>query len=444
MSITLTKEQKDARDKMKEFLKSPHTKGEHFVLTGGPGTGKTFLTHYVIAGYTKKVIGAAISHSAKIILADHMKEHVTVTTLAGLLGMRMSVRDDGTFFFVEGNSKYKPIHRCDAIILDEVSMIDDPLYDKIMDKAFTYGIKVIAMGDRYQLPPVEQEHDSKFFNKIDAVLTTPMRYAGPIHDLAEHFRNELQKINEGDAFDKWILNSKTERKANYDTTLKSGYSFTSDINELMEAAADDFKQSLGNNTHARVLAFKNESIKVVNEGIRKRLHGKNSKQFEENELVIANSNYRVPGLQAPFIHNGKVLSVDSYVLEDGPRGIPCAKLKFKKFNNYRDHPIYVVTRDDDGAAMHMYYEHLNRLKSVAYKNQGALKDYHKFVGQFAYFDYAYAVNLYRAQGATLENAYVLEGEVTNVKPLSWKQKFQALYVAMTRPRKNLMIHNKEF
>ena len=50
----------------------------------------------------------------------------------------------------------------------------------------------------------------------------------------------------------------------------------------------------------------------------------------------------------------------------------------------------------------------------------------------------------RAQGATLNNAYILEGEVMNVKPLSWKQKFQALYVALTRPKKNLVIHNKEF
>jgi superfamily I DNA/RNA helicase len=70
--------------------------------------------------------------------------------------------------------------------------------------------------------------------------------------------------------------------------------------------------------------------------------------------------------------------------------------------------------------------------------------YYAFTEQFAVFDYCYAVNLYKAQGQTLNNVYVCEGEVMSVKPLTWKQKFQALYVAMTRAKEKLFIYNKEF
>jgi hypothetical protein len=48
------------------------------------------------------------------------------------------------------------------------------------------------------------------------------------------------------------------------------------------------------------------------------------------------------------------------------------------------------------------------------------------------------------QGQTLNNVYVCEGEVMGVGPLTWKQKFQALYVAMTRAKEKLYIYNKEF
>lgn len=43
---------------------------------------------------------------------------------------------------------------------------------------------------------------------------------------------------------------------------------------------------------------------------------------------------------------------------------------------------------------------------------------------------------------TLTNVYVCEGEIMDVKPIEWQQRFQALYVAMTRARKKLVIYNK--
>jgi exodeoxyribonuclease-5 len=323
-------------------------------------------------------------------------------------------------------------------------MIDDPLYDIIMTEANENNVKIIAMGDSYQLPPVEQDHDSIFFRDIDATLTEPMRFQGPIENLAAIFRKEIRNINEDGDFDKWAVNSNTKRQDSHDTILDSGYSFTNKVQEVVEMAANGFKLNKDDNNHSRILAYKNDSVDRLNTSIRYLIYGANTKQFEEDEIVISNSNYRPFGGAAPLIHNGRVLRVHSFIEDEGPHEIPCLKVKFKDFNSELYPPIYVVSKANGGAGVKKYEAKLQQLKYAASKNSEALQAYREFVDQFAYFDYAYAVNLYRAQGSTFENAYVFEGEVMNVKPLTWKQKFQALYVAVTRPRKNLVIYNKDF
>lgn len=444
MNLMLTDSQKKAKDKMDDFLKNSYSKGEHFVLTGGPGTGKTFLTKYVTLGYRKRIGGATISHAAKNILRQHIGSHVSCYTLANLLGMTMNIRNDGTFAFRKSTKTSSKFHRFDAILIDEISMIDDPLYDIIMTEANENNVKIIAMGDRYQLPPVEQDHDSKFFHDIDATLIEPMRFQGPIENLASVFRKEIQNINEDNGFDKWAINSNTKREDSHDTILDSGYSFTNKVLDIVEKAADDFKINKDNINHSRILAYKNDSVDKLNTSIRYLIYGTGIKQFEEDEIVISNSNYRPFNEAEPLIHNGKVLRVHSFVEDEGPYEIPCLKMKFKNFNSDLYPSVYVVSTAKGGIGTKKYEAKLRQLKYAASKDPEALKAYKEFVDQFAYFDYAYAVNLYRAQGSTIENAYVFEGEVMNVKPLTWKQKFQALYVAVTRPRKNLVIYNKDF
>jgi hypothetical protein len=117
-------------------------------------------------------------------------------------------------------------------------------------------------------------------------------------------------------------------------------------------------------------------------------------------------------------------------------------MKFKDFEVPGHHPIYVVQNTE--AAMIKYHTTKQHLEQNAKRDPRQWIKYYNFIDSFAYFDYCYAQNLYKAQGATLNNVYVCEGEVMNVKPLNWKQKFQALYVATTRAKQKLVIHNKDF
>ena len=85
------------------------------------------------------------------------------------------------------------IREYSAIILDEVSMIPGPMADDLM----SFGVKILALGDPYQLPPVM---GTGYFTqgKADILLRTVMRQAAdsPVLKLATLAR-ESRPIEQG-------------------------------------------------------------------------------------------------------------------------------------------------------------------------------------------------------------------------------------------------------
>ena len=449
MSVNLNKEQQEAAEKIKDFLENPKSAGTFFTLTGGPGTGKTFMLKEAIQGFRGTIYGGTVSHAAKNVLQESLGKGITCFTIAQLMGMRMNIKDDGTTYFVPAKNIRKSIRDADIVILDEVSMIDDDLFDMIMSEVEANDIRLIAVGDKYQLPPVEQEHDSKFFDTIDAELIKPMRFTGAIQSLSKLYRQQIANINNGDYFDKWILNTATQRTNDLDKD-DSGYMFTKDIYQVINSAADEIKANPDDMNYARILAYKNESVKALNDAVRTRIYGDNLGQFEWNEIVICNGGYTYTATdpygsarKVPILYNGQILRVEGWKeVDSGPHGIPSLMLKFKDFEVPGGCPIYVVQNNEK--AMLQYHTKKQHFEQNAKRDPKQWIKYYSFLDSFAYFDYCYAQNLYKAQGATLNNVYVCEGEVMNVKPLNWKQKFQALYVATTRAKQKLVIHNKDF
>jgi len=444
VTYTYTKSQEEALRKIKKFILDPSTVGTHFVLSGSPGTGKTFITSKIAGLLGGGVAAATISHAAKLILAKHLPYGVKKYTLAGILGLKAKEDRLGNISFEFESEAFTPMSKYDYIILDEVSMIDDKTYDLIMNLADKHNIRIIAIGDEYQLPPVEQDNDSKFFNKIDAELVETMRYAGPIHDLATTFRKEIKAVKEEDYFDKFILNSATNREDNIDVTNGTGYRFYKDGWEMLEEVAEHIKVS-SDIDDARVLAFKNKTIDAINSNIRGLIYGKNLQQFEKDEIIIVNNNVIKRGDPRDIIlYNGQILKVKGTKVDFGPDDIPCVYMEFYGRPAGVTERIFTVATHDGGEAMKLYNKRLAQLRTAALKDPTKWRDYYNFINQFMQYDYAYSVNLYRSQGSTIKNAYVLDGEVLGVKPLSWKQKFQALYVAITRASQYLTFYNESF
>jgi len=132
-------------DDQKEALQKAVSSGV-FILTGAPGTGKTFTIKRIISSFPDAVIALAAptGKAAKRIYEQTGRLALTIHKLLE----PQKVGDK--FTFTRGPEN--PIS-ADIIVLDEVSMVDTPLMARFLE-AVAPGTRLILVGDTYQLPSV--------------------------------------------------------------------------------------------------------------------------------------------------------------------------------------------------------------------------------------------------------------------------------------------------
>lgn len=119
------------------------------VLTGGPGTGKTTTLNAIINILKRK--GKHVLLSAPTGRAAQRISEVTgfeAKTLHRLLEVSWDKQDNPIFNKNERNQL-----KCDALVIDEVSMVDAYIFESVM-RALPLGCRLILVGDSDQLPSV--------------------------------------------------------------------------------------------------------------------------------------------------------------------------------------------------------------------------------------------------------------------------------------------------
>jgi exodeoxyribonuclease V alpha subunit len=114
------------------------------IITGKAGTGKSSIVDAMIAvlqGYSYAQTALSGRAAARMAEITHEEGY----TIHRLLGFPKGDRDHGGFVFHEDNKLPR-----DIIILDEVSMVDGELFNRLV-KAIKTGSKLIMLGDTGQL-----------------------------------------------------------------------------------------------------------------------------------------------------------------------------------------------------------------------------------------------------------------------------------------------------
>jgi len=428
--LKLNAEQIKAVEVINTYLKSDNTK-KYITISGPGGSGKTFMLKEALKKHNPQyILGTTISHFAKKVLSESLGSNFRVTTVAAMLGMTVDYDDEtGEMLMVQRTDKKgKPIipliSSYDIIIIDEASMIDDKLYNIIL----SYGKKIIAVGDMYQLPPVEQDHDSKFFDSIDIELLKIMRFNALIKEFSTLFITEIKRYNDGYNIDKNIITKSTGGRVSKLDDTGSGYIFLKSIKTVLTLAYLDFKRDPISTDGCRIIAYKNKTIDALNNNIRKMLFGKNRNVFEVGELVISDGGY------GKEITNGDIFRVTGVKNFEDKNGVHCHILQL---NKKLLSPVFVVS----ARGMETYDELESYYKQQAISTR-QWKKYYEFINTYAKFKYSYAISVHKAQGSSIKNVYVFEGEIMGVKPITIKEKFQSLYVAVTRARHRVYIYNK--
>lgn len=135
-------------DLQKEAITRALTEGM-LVLTGGPGTGKTTTLNAIIKimkNKGRKVLLSAPTGRAAQRMSDLTGDEAK--TLHRLLEVSWDKQDNPVFNKNERNQL-----KCDALIVDEVSMVDTFIFESVM-RALPLGCRLILVGDSDQLPSV--------------------------------------------------------------------------------------------------------------------------------------------------------------------------------------------------------------------------------------------------------------------------------------------------
>lgn len=119
-----------------------------FILTGGPGTGKTTILQVIVSFFREK-------HSLIALAAPTGRAAQRMGSVAGLTAKtihRLLEFKGGTSGYNFGRDENNPIE-ADVIILDEMSMVDVMLMRKFISAVKT-DTRLIMVGDFHQLPSV--------------------------------------------------------------------------------------------------------------------------------------------------------------------------------------------------------------------------------------------------------------------------------------------------
>ncbi len=117
-----------------------------FILSGGPGTGKTTTINMIIRYFEQAPTGRA----AKRMTEATGFEAKTIHRLLELNGDMSDDRQSSAAHFEK--NELNPLE-ADVVIIDEMSMVDIHLFQSLL-KAVAPGTRLVMVGDRNQLPSV--------------------------------------------------------------------------------------------------------------------------------------------------------------------------------------------------------------------------------------------------------------------------------------------------
>lgn len=420
-SISLNEDQEAALQSILTWLKSDAEQTEpYFVLEGPAGTGKTYCVRELPNRFKGRIVYTAPTNKAtrelrKSVTSQHYRPKCR--TIYSLLGLKLEANG-------EVKELAKPEEDVDLseyrlVIVDEGSMINSNLRQWIKEVQERYDIKFLFMGDRYQLPPVGEIASPIWRIKNRAELTKVMRHDNQILANSIEIRHAVDV-----PFPKFNVVS--------NNALGEGvWSLTdSEFRKQIRARASEFQQP----DKSKVVAWRNVTVDEFNRIIRGEL-------FDN-----ANANLWLPTDRVIYTSPAMDLDDKPMAITDDEGTVE--RVEVDTHPIYRDFKCYRITISMDqgkptiARVLHpddtrKYQDHLEHLAGEAKVNRRLWGKYWEFKEAFHSIRHAYAITAHRAQGSTYENTFVNWRDILLNR--TRKEAFQCLYVAATRPKKQLIL-----
>ena len=173
--MTLGTEQQEAVNKILKWLRVKSKIS--FSLVGAAGTGKSFLVSQLLFKLNKNYVLCAPTHKAALVMRNYCGvEAITLHSLLSLSPNLNIEKFDITKLLFEVTKKPNQIPAHGLVICDEASMINDDLFDLIIQKCKALHTKILFVSDKAQLLPVESTKYSKVYTNSDESFTLTKIY----------------------------------------------------------------------------------------------------------------------------------------------------------------------------------------------------------------------------------------------------------------------------
>ena len=448
--IQLGDEQLDALNTIINFIKN--SENIAFSLEGPAGTGKTTILNYVLDWMEEEGMLYSLcapTHKAALVMKQLTKRDSN--TLHSLLSLSPNI-DILELDLRELQFKTKGLQNNipnrGIVICDEASMINDDLFDLLIEKVTFRESKIIFIGDPAQLLPVKQGKYSKVYSLKDCFKLTKIYRQSDKNSilpiLQELRSNEIPNFTDC---------SGEEGSLIVDTDMKL----------FLEKILNEVKIAINtkNILHTKVSAYTNKRIQLYNQVIRKYLFS-NENEYNPGDILTAYENGEYQGSE---YYN----SMD-YIIIDEP--VKCVKtlpnfgeisgFDIKLWDPYFESvfKVFIISRDNpkeifDALAFNIEKIRLQAIDAKKRKLRVSSKYwrmYYDLIHSFASpidlyfdnrlirkksFDYGYAMTVHKLQGSSYDSIFVDMRNIKTCKDSLVRRQLQ--YVALSRTRNNAYI-----
>lgn len=466
---SFTKDQEVAINGIIDFIADPFNLNKYIVgLTGPGGTGKTFVTNYIIkhCKYAPSVIKCTSpTHKACRVFSMSIGNK-EVNTIQSTFGFRLDMRLED---FDPINPRFSPISKpklenIKLLLIDEASMLPSKLVVYINNICKKLNIKIIYIGDDYQLSPVNEKRSTAFSSCVKLYrLEEIVRQTAnnPIIKLLDIIREDIKYKS----FE--FLNYVIKHKGKIDYNEESkGYAICnpSQFNQLINSSFKDENYTKNIDMY-RIIAYTNLCVSSWNNYIRNLIiEDANKNIITKNDLIMSYETI-VDDFNSPIITNS-----EEYIINDITNFVDTDYqfkgflIKFQLVNGGDiTKPLFVIDSKDK-FTVQRYYQIIQELINAAKLANGGQraskwKEYYTFKKKYLIasniinrtgtilhsrdLDYGFAITAHKSQGSTYDTVFIdLNDMVFNKNGIIYPDKedlLRRIYVACSRARSNLII-----
>lgn len=396
--MELSKEQDSAKDIVLDWFYGSNK--PIFIMGGYAGTGKTTLLGYIrnqlppdikvaFCCYTAK---AASVLKFKLLEIFALKPADFCGTIHSLI--YKPIIDEETDKIIGWERKESLDFMYDLIVVDEASMVSESIYDDLS----SYQVPILAVGDCFQLPPIEGKLN--IMDKPDVKLNTIHRQAkgNPIIELSLDVRKcgYIQCGSYGGKVAK--VNSKNH--------------------EFVRSFIANTKSFL----NTMILCGFNDTRVKINDKMRQNF-GYSGRPSVGERVVCLKNNYNSKDC---LIMNGSMGIIDG-VADSNSHW----EMKIKMDNEEREFYGPVDKLTFGNPTPDFTSRQIQRLKLIPHMSVPEIE-----VSTMDFFDYGYCMSVHKSQGSQCQRVMVIEERAS-----MWDDTYTArwLYTAITRASEQLLI-----